>query len=37
MTGLYDSAPGQGHNRPPETDPEGKWERWSRKRTFVRA
>ena len=36
MTGLYEQAPGQGHNRPPVEDKEGKWERWSKKRTFVR-
>jgi len=37
MTGLYDRTPGQGHNLPPTEDKEGKWERWSKKRTFVRA
>jgi gentisate 1,2-dioxygenase len=36
MTGLYEQTPGQGHNRPPVEDKEGKWERWSKKRTFVR-
>ena len=36
MTGLYEQSPGQGHNRPPVEDKEGKWERWSKKRTFVR-
>src|ERR1700720_2964925 len=38
MTGLYErAAPGPGHNSPPTEDKEGKWERWSRKRVFVRA
>ena len=38
MTGLYErTLPGPGHNSPPTEDKEGKWERWSRKRTFVRA
>src|SRR6185437_4689850 len=38
MTGLYErTPPGVGHNSPPTEDKEGKWERWSRKRTFVRA
>ena len=36
MTGLYEQSPGEGHNRPPVEDKEGKWERWSKKRTFVR-
>ena len=36
MTGLYEHPPGQGHNRPPVEDKEGKCERWSKKRTFVR-
>jgi hypothetical protein len=36
MTGLYEQTPGAGHNRPPVEDKEGKWERWSKKRTFVR-
>ena len=36
MTGLYEQSPGQGHNRPPVEDKDGKWERWSKKRTFVR-
>ncbi len=38
MTGLYErTAPGPGHNQPPTEDKEGKWERWSKKRVFVRA
>jgi hypothetical protein len=36
MTGFYEQSPGQGHNRAPVEDKEGKWERWSKKRTFVR-
>ena len=36
MTGLYEQTAGQGHNRPPVEDKEGKWERWSKKRVFVR-
>ena len=36
MTGLYERTPGQGHNQPPTEDKEGKWERWSKKRVFVR-
>jgi hypothetical protein len=36
MTGLYEQTPGTGHNLPPTEDREGKWERWSKKRVFVR-
>ena len=39
MTGLYDRTPGQGHNQPPhydDHDHEEIWERWSKKRVFVR-
>jgi len=41
MTGMYDQArPGIGHNQPDEFAEEKKhqrWERWAKKRTFVRA
>ena len=38
MTGLYErTPPGPGHNQAPTEDKEGKWERWSKKRVFVRA
>ena len=40
MTGLIEGVPGQGHNNPPEEGPEKDnqhWERWAKKRTFVRA
>ena len=40
MTGLIDGIPGQGHNQPPEDAAEKEhqhWERWAKKRTFVRA
>ena len=40
MTGLIDGIPGQGHNNPPEEGAEKDnqhWERWAKKRTFVRA
>jgi quercetin dioxygenase-like cupin family protein len=41
MTGMYEQArPGMGHNQPDEYAEEKKhekWERWSKKRTFVRA
>lgn len=36
MTGLYDRTPGHGHNHPHEHDEDGTWERWSKKRVFVR-
>jgi len=39
MTGLYDGPPGQGHNKPPHNhnhEHEEVWERWSKKRVFVR-
>ena len=39
MTGLYDKTPGQGHNHPPHDDTHDHdeiWERWSKKRVFVR-
>ena len=40
MTGLYEQQPGAGHNLPTAEDDEREhkqWERWSKKRTFVRA
>jgi gentisate 1,2-dioxygenase len=40
MTGLYEQKPGPGHNRLTEEEEAREykqWERWSRKRTFVRA
>ncbi len=42
MTGMLEQElPGLGHNRPSDEDADAikhaKWERWSRKRTFVRA
>jgi gentisate 1,2-dioxygenase len=41
MTGMYEQArPGMGHNQPDEYAEEkkhAKWERWAKKRTFVRA
>ena len=40
MTGLIDGIPGQGHNKPPEDAAEKEnqhWDRWAKKRTFVRA
>ena len=41
MTGMYEQArPGIGHNQPDEYAEEkkhAKWERWAKKRTFVRA
>ena len=41
MTGMYEQArPGIGHNQPDELADEkkhAKWERWAKKRTFVRA
>ena len=42
MTGMLEhETPGLGHNKPSEEDADeikhGKWERWSKKRTFVRA
>src|SRR5712671_6545403 len=41
MTGMYEQArPGIGHNQPDEYAEEKKhekWERWAKKRTFVRA
>ena len=41
MTGMYDQVrPGIGHNQPDEYAEEKKhqkWERWAKKRTFVRA
>src|SRR5438552_2052532 len=42
MTGMLEhEAPGLGHNKPSEEDADeikhGKWERWAKKRTFVRA
>jgi quercetin dioxygenase-like cupin family protein len=38
MTGLYDRTPGHGHNHPPDHthDEDEIWERWSKKRVFVR-
>lgn len=39
MTGLYDKTPATGHNQPPEDAPlpgAEKWDRWSKKRVFVR-
>ena len=37
MTGLYDRTPGHGHNHPPDhSHDEDVWERWSKKRVFVR-
>ncbi len=39
MTGLYDRTPGHGHNKPPHDhshDEDEIWERWSKKRVFVR-
>jgi mannose-6-phosphate isomerase-like protein (cupin superfamily) len=37
MTGLYDKTPGPGHNLADEDKPENqRWERWSKKRVFVR-
>ena len=40
MTGLYEQTPGIGHNLPAEGEEElkhQKWERWAKKRTFVRS
>jgi mannose-6-phosphate isomerase-like protein (cupin superfamily) len=42
MTGMLEhEGPGLGHNKPSQEDADeikhGKWERWSKKRTFVRA
>ena len=41
MTGMYEQTrPGIGHNQPDEFAEEKKherWERWAKKRTFVRA
>src|SRR5580704_10466211 len=42
MTGMLEhELPGLGHNKPSDEDADAikhaKWERWSRKRTFVRA
>src|SRR5207248_10254658 len=42
MTGMLEhESPGLGHNKPSEQDADeikhGKWERWAKKRTFVRA
>ena len=42
MTGMLEhEMPGLGHNKPSDEDADeikhGKWERWSKKRTFVRA
>jgi mannose-6-phosphate isomerase-like protein (cupin superfamily) len=40
MTGLIDGIPGEGHNKPPEDAAEKEnqhWDRWAKKRTFVRA
>jgi hypothetical protein len=41
MTGMYEQTrPGLGHNQPDEYAEEKKhqkWERWAKKRTFVRA
>jgi quercetin dioxygenase-like cupin family protein len=39
MTGLYDQKPGIGHNQPDDLgESENQhWERWAKKRTFVRA
>ncbi len=39
MTGLYDRTPGQGHNHPPhdhDHEHEEIWDRWAKKRVFVR-
>jgi gentisate 1,2-dioxygenase len=41
MTGLYEQKPGLGHNKPRGDDPEVEkeqqhWERWAKKRVFVR-
>ena len=37
MTGLYEQKPGPGHNLADEDKPENqRWERWSKKRVFVR-
>ena len=38
MTGLYDKSPGEGHNQPPHDHDEEHaiWERWAKKRVFVR-
>jgi quercetin dioxygenase-like cupin family protein len=36
MTGLYDRTPGHDHNHPHEHDDNEIWERWSKKRVFVR-
>jgi len=37
MTDLYDrKPPGPGHNQPEEEKKEVVWERWDRKRIFVR-
>jgi hypothetical protein len=36
MTGLYDRTPGHGHNHPHDYDDDEIWERWSKKRVFVR-
>ena len=40
MTGLIEGIAGEGHNKPPEDAGEREnqhWERWAKKRTFVRA
>ena len=42
MTGLYDRTPGVGHNHPHDHSRElenenQQWDRWAKKRTFVRA
>src|SRR5262249_30801686 len=40
MTGLYEQTPGIGHNLPREGEEEEKhqrWDRWAKKRTFVRS
>src|SRR5262245_36892538 len=40
MTGLYEQTPGVGHNQPREGEEEEKhqrWDRWAKKRTFVRS
>jgi quercetin dioxygenase-like cupin family protein len=41
MTGLYEQKPGIGHNRPDDQRPDleaenQQWERWAKKRVFVR-
>jgi hypothetical protein len=36
MTGLYDRTPGHGHNHPHDHDDDEIWERWPKKRVFVR-